>query len=75
MKTNFLGKSLAVLGYWAFQVQDVLAQASAPASAPGGDGTFGRGPIIVWAVVVGAAVIGFGVGYAVGSARSNSSSQ
>ena len=73
MKIDFLGKSLAVLGYWALLAQDVLAQASAPASAPGGAGTFGRGPIIVW--VVGAAVIGFGIGYAVGSSRANSSSQ
>jgi hypothetical protein len=73
MNSKFVGRSLAVLGYWAIQAQDVLAQASGAASGGGGAGTFGRGPIIVW--VVGAAVIGFGVGYAVGSNRSNSSSQ
>ena len=72
MNSKFVARSLVVLGYWAIQAQDVLAQASGVASGSGA-GTLGRGPIIVW--VVGAAAIGFGVGYVVGSNRSNSSSQ
>lgn len=78
MRTNLkLSLStMALFASWPSWAQETAAKV-VNAVASGASGVVvnpdGRFPIIVW--VVGAAAIGFGVGYAVGSSRANSSSQ
>ena len=75
MKTTlkFGTSALALLAHWSALAQVAASQVASGASGGGGVVVAGRPPNIVW--IVGAAVIGFAVGFAVGQMRSNSSSQ